>query len=83
MPLAADAPAVVVEANFRPYHEYELDRICSLAAHPVEVQVVKTLGLEAMAEYDRRPAGVGTLVTVDTTAPVDTRAVAAAVLQNG
>lgn len=35
--LAVDAPAVVIEANFRPYSEYELDRIRGLAAHPVEV----------------------------------------------
>ena len=31
-----------------------------------------------MAEYDR-PVGIGTLVTVDTTVPVDVTAVAAAV----
>jgi predicted kinase len=93
--LAADAPAVVIEANFRPDHEYELDRIRELAAHPVEVHcacppelavqrynarathpvhVVTTLDLDAMAEYDR-PVGIGSLVTIDTTAPVDVRAV--------
>ncbi len=32
--------------------------------------------LEAMAEYDR-PVGIGGLVTVDTTAPVDVPTVAA------
>ena len=38
--------------------------------------VLKTLPLSAMDEYDR-PVGVGSLITVDTTAPVDTRAIAA------
>ena len=97
--LAADAPAVVIEANFRPYSERERAKLSSLAAQPVEVHcacppelalrrynarvthpvhVVTTLQLEAMAEYDR-PVGIGTLVTVDTTVPVDVTAVAAAV----
>src|SRR4029077_8625176 len=35
--LAADAPAVVIEANFRPYSEYEREKLSTLAAHPVEV----------------------------------------------
>jgi predicted kinase len=99
--LAADAPAVVIEANFRPYSEYERARLSGLAAaaqlvevhcacppalavkrynarvtHPVHV--VTTLGMEAMAEYDR-PVGIGTLVTVDTAVPVDLTAIAAAV----
>ena len=30
--LAADAPAVVIEANFRPYSEYERGRLAGLAA---------------------------------------------------
>jgi len=97
--LAADAPAVVIEANFRPYREYERAKLSALAARPVEVycacppalaverynarvdhpvHAVTTLPLAAMAEYDR-PVGIGTLVTVDTTVPVDVRAVAAAV----
>lgn len=97
--LAADAPAVVIEANFRPYSERERAQLSGLAAHPVEVHcacppdlairrynarithpvhVVTTLGLEAMAEYDR-PVGIGALVTVDTTIPADVNAVAAAV----
>jgi len=41
--------------------------------HPVHV--IKTLPVEAMAEYDR-PVGIGALVTVDTTRPVDVAAVA-------
>lgn len=99
--LAADAPAVVIEANFRPYSEYEHAKLSGLAAaaQPVEVHcacppalaikrynarvthpvhVVTTLGPEEMAEYDR-PVGIGALVTVDTTVPVDVNAVAAAV----
>ena len=97
--LAADAPAVVIEANFRPHSEYEKAKLAALAAHPVEVHcacppelaverhnarathpvhVVTTLQPEAMAEYDR-PVGIGTLVSVDTTVPVDVPAVAAAV----
>jgi hypothetical protein len=44
--------------------------------HPVHV--IATLSAEAMAEYDR-PVGVGDLVTVDTTGPVDVAAVAAQV----
>lgn len=35
--LAADAPAVVIEANFRPYSQYERAKLTSLAAHPIEV----------------------------------------------
>lgn len=35
--LAAHAPSVVIEANFRPHHDYELARIRGLAADPVEV----------------------------------------------
>jgi predicted kinase len=97
--LTADAPAVVIEANFRPYSEYERAKLSGLAARPVEVHcacppglainrynarvthpvhVVTRLGMEAMAEYDR-PVGIGTLVTVDTTVPVNVNAVAAAV----
>ena len=35
--LAADAPAVVLEANFRPRSAYERDRISALCPRPVEV----------------------------------------------
>jgi predicted kinase len=97
--LAADAPAVVIEANSRPYSEHERAKLSRLAAQPVEVHcacppelalqryntrvshpvhVVTTLQLEAMAEYDR-PVGIGALITVDTTVPVDVNAVASAV----
>jgi predicted kinase len=98
--LAARAPAVVMEANFRPYSEYERGRLLGLGGLPVEVRcvcppeiasarynarathpvhVVKTLPVSAMAEYDR-PVGIGDLVTVDTTTPVDVAAVARQVL---
>ena len=46
------------------------------ATHPVHV--IKTLPVSAMAEYDR-PVGIGALVTVDTTVPMDVAAVAARV----
>jgi predicted kinase len=35
--LAANAPAVVIEANFRPYSEYERAKLSGLATQPVEV----------------------------------------------
>ncbi len=35
--LAANAPAVVIEANFRPYSDYERAKLSTLAARPVEV----------------------------------------------
>jgi predicted kinase len=91
--LAADAPDVVLEANFRPGHAYGRGKISALSAYPVEVNcvcppevaarryaeravashpvhVVTSLTLEMLAEYDR-PVGVGALITVDTTVPVD------------
>lgn len=47
------------------------------ATHPVHV--IKTLPPEAMASCDR-PVGIGALVLVDTTVPVDVPGVAARVL---
>jgi predicted kinase len=97
--LAAGAPAVLIEANFRPYSDYERAKLSGLAAQAVEVHcacppeldvrhynarathpvhVVTTLGLGAMAEYDR-PVGIGTLVAVNTAVTVDVAAVATAV----
>jgi predicted kinase len=35
--LAADAPSVVIEANFRPHDRYQRDRLSALADDPVEV----------------------------------------------
>jgi predicted kinase len=91
--LAADAPAVVLEANFRPRSEYERGRITGLGGQVVEVycdcpiqlaiaryngraasrhpvHVVDTLSEELAAEFDR-PIGLGELVVVDTSGPVD------------
>jgi len=45
--LAADAPSIVLEANFRPHSAYERGRIGSLAARPVEVHCACPLALAA------------------------------------
>jgi hypothetical protein len=45
------------------------------------VHVVKQLDLAAMAEYDR-PVGIGGLIRVDTTRPVDVAGVAKAVREH-
>lgn len=99
--LAADAPAVVLEANFRPHWTYERDRLSALGGRVVEVNcacppeiaarryaaraatahpvhVVTSLSPEMLAEYDR-PVGLGEVITVDTTGPVDVPALAQAV----
>jgi predicted kinase len=96
--LAADAPSVVLEANFRPRSAYERGRIGALSARPVEVNcvcppelaarryaeraasshpvhVVTSLSAEFLAEFDR-PLGIGDVIAVDTTGPVDVAAVA-------
>jgi predicted kinase len=94
--LAARAPAVVIEANFRPHSEYEHGRLLALGGLPVEVHcecppelasarynarathavhVIRSLPVSAMSEYDC-PVGVGALVIVDTTVPVNVTAVA-------
>jgi predicted kinase len=100
--LAADAPSVVIEANFRPHDPYQRRKLSALADEPVEVycecdpelaarryndrartghpiHVQASVPPEVRAGYDQ-PVGVGKLVTVDTTIPVDVTAVAAAVL---
>ena len=97
--LAARSPQVLIEANFRPYSDYERNRLTALGGaqaevhcvcppelavarynarprHPVHVQA--TITADYLAEWDR-PVGIGALVTVDTTAPVDVPAVAAQV----
>jgi predicted kinase len=96
--LAADAPSVVLEANFRPRSAYERGRIGALSARPVEVHCACPLDLAArryneraaarhpvhaveyltaddLAEFDR-PVGIGDVITVDTTGPVDVAALA-------
>jgi predicted ATPase len=99
--LAADAPSVVIEANFRPHDSHQRGKLAALAECPVEVychcdpglaahrydsraatchpiHVVASVPPDVRAEYDQ-PVGVGKLVIVDTAAPVDVTAVAAAV----
>ena len=51
--LAADAPAVVIEANFRPRSEYERAKLSGLAARPVEVHCACPPGL-ALQRYNAR-----------------------------
>jgi hypothetical protein len=90
---------MVIEANFHPHSEHELDRLRRLGdrvvevhcACPAEVAVARynarqrhevhtltTATLATMDKYDR-PVGVGPLITVDTTVPVDVPSVAAEV----
>jgi predicted kinase len=97
--LAARAGDMVIEANFHPHSEYELDKLRGLGdrivevhcACPAEVAVarynarprhevhtVKQVTLAWMERYDR-PVGIGPLITVDTTGPVDVASVAAEV----
>jgi predicted kinase len=98
--LAARAGDMVIEANFHPHSELELDKLRGLGdrvvevhcACPAEVAVarynarpprhevhwLKTATLAAMDKYDG-PVGVGSLITVDTTGPVDVASVAAEV----
>ncbi|HTU72136.1 MAG TPA: AAA family ATPase [Trebonia sp.] len=98
--LAACAGDMVIEANFNPRSELELDRLRGLGdrvvevhcACPAEVAVTRynarhprheahwltTATLATMDKYDR-PVGIGSLITVDTTGPVDVASVAAEV----
>jgi gluconate kinase len=97
--LAERSPHALIEANFRPYSDYERTRLTALGGvqvevhcacppelavarynarprHPVHVQT--SITPDYLAEFDR-PVGIGALVTVDTTAPVDVPAIAARV----
>jgi predicted kinase len=95
--LAARSADVLIEANFRPYSDYERARLIALGGNPVEVHCACPADIaaaryttrarhsvhhlthataESLAEWDR-PVGIGALVTVDTTAPVDVAPVAA------
>jgi predicted ATPase len=53
--LAADAPSVVVEANFRPRDSYQRGKLAALAVCPVEVYCRCDAGLAAR-RYDDRAA---------------------------
>jgi predicted kinase len=102
--LAADAPAVVVEANFWPGDSRQRDRVSALAVAPVEVFCAcpakvclqryaerasarhavhvndSQLGrLPALVARSGSPFGLGPVLTVDTTVPVDIPALARAV----
>ena len=102
--IAADGPAAVLDANFRPHSAYERQRIAALGALVVEVHcrcapdeirrrfaeraargghhaahALAVLPDELLAEYDG-PVGIGSVIEVDTTSPVDAEALAARVL---
>lgn len=71
--LAADAPAVVIEANFRPYSEYERAKLSSLAAQPVEVRCACPPEL-ALRRYNARachPVHVVTALQLEAMAEYD------------
>ena len=99
--LAADAPAVVLEANFWPDderhhrhlralggHAVEVYCACPLTValeryaarragrHPIHAEASRAVTPEAWARWVR-PLGIGELITVDTSAPVDIAALAA------
>jgi predicted kinase len=96
--LAADAPRVVIEANFRPRSDYERQKLTGLADRIVEVHCACPADLalrrynergasrhrvhvnrvttpQEQAEWDQ-PVGIGTLITADTSVPVDVAKVA-------
>jgi predicted kinase len=70
--LAADAPAVLVEANFRPHDPYQRTKLAALAEHPVEVYCQCDPQLAAR-RYDDRAATCHP-VHVVATVPLDVRA---------
>ena len=104
--MAADAPAVVLEANFWPEDPRPRARVRALAAAPVEVHCECQIE-ECMRRYAARassrhavhadshsqrnlpdhfarsakPLGLGPVITVDTTRPVDVAELAAKVRQ--
>jgi predicted kinase len=73
--LAADAPAVVLEANFRPRHAYVRSKIAGLSARPVEVNCVCPPELAARRYAERavtsHPVHVVTSLTEDVLAEYD------------
>jgi len=65
--LAADAPAVVIEANFRPYSDYERAKLSGLAAQSVEVHCACPPEL-ALLRYNARvthPVHVATALKLE------------------
>jgi len=73
--LAADAPSVVVEANFRPHSPYQRSKLAALADDPVEVYCRCDPGLAARRYRDRartrHPVHVVTSLTPDMLAEYD------------
>ena len=101
--LAAECPAVVIEANFRTQSAFERARVLDLCERPVEVHcrvpaplaaqrfthradgdayhevhVARSMPLDFFEQFTE-PFGIGTVIEVDTTSPVDVFAVAAGV----
>ena len=71
--LAARSPAVLIEANFRPYSDYERDRLTALGGVQVEVHCACPPEL-AVARYNarpRHPVHVQTTITPDYLAEFD------------
>jgi predicted kinase len=71
--LAADAPAVVIEANFRPASEYERAKLSGLATQPVEVHCACPPEL-ALQRYNARvthPVHVLTTLQLEAMAEYD------------
>jgi predicted kinase len=71
--LAADAPAVVIEANFRPYSEYERAKLSGLAARPVEVHCAcpPELAIKRYNARARNPVHVVTTLGMEEMAEYD------------
>jgi len=104
--LAADAPSVVLEANFWPDDPRHQARLLDLGTTPVEVHCLCPID-ECMRRYSERgsarhavhvdshqlrmtaeefeksarPLGLGPVIAVDTTRPVDIRALASEIRQ--
>jgi predicted kinase len=71
--LAAKTPAVVIEANFRPYSEYERAKLSGLAAQPVEAHCACPPQL-ALQPYNARvthPVHVVTALQMEAMAEYD------------
>ncbi len=74
---------MVIEANFHPDNDEAVGQLRGLGGRTVEVHCacpaeVARARYNARSRHDR-PVGIGTLITVDTTGPVDVAAVAAEV----
>jgi predicted kinase len=70
--LAADAPSVVIEANFRPHDQYQRRKLSALADNPVEVYCACDPGLAARRYNDR--ARTCHPIHVQASVPADVRA---------